>query len=488
MEIHPESALNGELMFNNNAFNSNTFGLLNQSMAGFFSESKSAVIDNKYRQELVSKSRVLLQKVPLARAAIDVLVRGVVGSGLHVKESSDVLEVLSSLHLFDATKQLDFYQLQQQIWQTTLVCGECFLIRNPPTDERPYSSWFVSEPDNIFTPPIITCDANGQYFHKGHLVIDGIEFKSDGTPWALHYCKNPYTADLNNKNNWQRIFFEDKQGVPNIIHVKIVDRPEYPRGLPILAPLTEILYSLYAYQSAQVQMGIVQSAQCFVVKTEDVNKSLNPFQGLSSADLNAPLVCNSLSDTQHEHEPSQDFSIMPPNNADIFGMTTTANYIRPGMSYHLGTNESIEHLSTDAPGNTLREFYDLVVDQVGAALGIPPAVLKNVFDVSFSSSKCSVSQWQYTVSRYTNMFVEQALKPLYRVFLMEVGESAKDAIVESTKSVWQKQDPTFLLDENRSATFVEKCLALGLITKEEAAMRLLGHPLDADAVPIISDL
>lgn len=463
-------------------YNSN-FSLFNQSMCGFFAESKSAVIDNRVRQELVSKSRVLLQKVPLAHAIIDVLNRGVIGSGLHLKsKDSTVLDVLSSLHLLDAGKQLDFYQMQQQIWQTTLICGECFVIRNK--SDQQYSSWLICEPDRVFTPPFMSVNSEGQSIYKGHLVIDGIEFKSDGTPWALHLCLNPYCGNVSSKSNWNRIFFEDKEGVPNVIHVKLTDRPEYPRGLPILSPLIETLYSLYAYQSAQVQMGIVQSAQCFVVKTEGLNKSLNPFQGLSSADLNAPLVCNSLSEDRHEHEPSQDFSIMPPNNSDILGLTTTANYIRPGMSYHLGVNESIEHLSTDAPGNTLREFYDLVVNQCGACLGIPPAILQNVFDTSFSSSKCSVAQWQYTVSKYTKMFIEQCLKPLYRVFLVDDSGDNKSSVIESVNSSWMKQDPSILLDESKSAKFVQDCLDMGIMSKEEACQRLLGHALDASVQDI----
>lgn len=473
------------MILNGNGFNSN-WSLLESSMSGFFAESKSAIIDNRFRQELVSKSRVLLQKVPLAKAIIDVLSRGVIGSGLHLKTNNEVLEVLSGLHLLDASKQLDFYQMQQQIWQTTLTCGECFLIRNKSEDQK-YSSWFIAEPDHVMNMPAVTC-VDGMTYYKNHLMVDGIEFKNDGTPLAIHYCVNPYLGNLTAKSNWKRIFFEDKLGVPNVIHVKLTDRPEYPRGLPILAPLVETLYSLYAYQSAQVQMGIVQSAQCFVVKTEGVNKSLNPFQGLSSAELNAPLVCDGGNGTTDTHEPSQDFSIMPPNNSDILGLTSTANYIRPGMSYHLGVNESIEHLSTDAPGNTLREFYELVVNQCGACLGIPPAILQNLFDVSFSSSKCSVAQWQYTISKYTKLFIEQCLKPLYRVFLMESEFTTKDAVVEAVNSTWQKQDPTMLLDETRSAKFVRDCLELGLMTKEEAAQRLLGHPLDAEAVPVVSDI
>ncbi len=68
--------------------------IFSQSMAGFFHESKSAVLDNKLRYELVSKSRVLCTKVPLAKAIINTLTRGVIGSGLHLNVEDKLFETL----------------------------------------------------------------------------------------------------------------------------------------------------------------------------------------------------------------------------------------------------------------------------------------------------------------------------------------------------------------------------------------------------------
>lgn len=448
--------------------------LFSQSMAGFFHSSKSAVIDNKARQELVSKARVLVTTVPLAKAIIDILNRGVIGSGLHLKDTNVTFDALSALHLLDSTRQLDFYQLQQQVWQTTLTCGECFLIRNKGADDA-YSSWFAVEPDHVANPPYITANSEGLYFYKGHQVIDGIEFKSDGTPWAIHYCISPYYGNVSSKSNWKRIFFEDKQGIANVIHVKLTDRPEYPRGLPILAPLIETLYSLYALEQSQVQLGIIQACQVFVVKT-DTNKSLNPFSGLTGTDMNSPLTCSS--GTEHVHEASKDFQITPPNTMDVFGLANNPAYIRPGTSYHLAEGESIEHLSPQGPTDSLTAYYELVVNQCGAALGIPPAMLKGIFDTSFSSSKCSVSQWNYTISKYRKAFIEQCLKPVLRIFLLESGQEPKDAILDSINSVWKNTDPSILLDEARSMAFYGEAVDRGFITKDEACMALFGHTVE----------
>lgn len=452
--------------------------LFSQSMAGFFHESKSAVLDNRMRQELVSKSRVLITKVPLAKAITDVLTRGVVGSGLHLSTPDLVFETLSELHGLDASGELDFYQMQQQIWQTALTCGECFLIRQKSDDEA-FSSWYIAEPDHVKNPPAIAASGDGFYYYKRHLLIDGIEYKSDGKPYALHYCINPYNGNIASKQNWKRIFFFDNEGVQNVVHVKLIDRPEYPRGLPVLAPLIETLYGLYAYQVAQIQMGIIQSSQAFVIKTEDPEKSLNPLTGLTRADLHAPLLKPEDAEKKTQATP-EEFSIVPPANKDINGFVTKANFVAPGQSYHLGINESIEHLSTTGPSNSLSEYYDLVLSQCAAALGIPKAILSNVFDTSFSSCKASIAQWNFTIARYRKAFISQCLRPIYRVFMQEAnGEGATLPIAQSQ---WRCVDPPLFADETKTLKFYGEAIDRGLITRDEAAQALFGHPAEGEVV------
>lgn len=441
--------------------------IFTQSMAGFFSRSRSAVLDYKFRREYVSKSRVLLQCVPLAKAIIDVLTRGVVGSGLHLGSEDATFETVSTLHGFDFCGELDFYQMQQQAWETALSCGECFLIRMPSDDG--FSSWRIAEPDHVFNPPYTATKADGQTYYKSRLLIEGIEFDVQGKPRAVHYCANPYGVNASDRKAWQRIPIVS-DGVQNVIHIRLCTRPEYPRGLPVLAPLVETLYGLHAYQTAQIQMGIIQSCQAFVVKTEQENKSLNPFQGLTVDDLSAPLI-----PTNDEKEAPQDFTIAPPNNSDVYGMSSTANYIKPGTSYHLGTGESIEHLKTESPSNNLVEYYDLVLAECAAALGIPKAILSNVFDTSFSSCKASIAQWNAAVKRYRSLFVSQCLRPFYRVFLQEAGKDAAEAVRIAMSSDWRSVDPPLFADESKTMRFYLDAVGAGLITRDEAAQALFGH-------------
>jgi capsid protein len=450
--------------------------LFSQSMAGFFHDSKSAVLDNKLRYELVSKSRVLYTQVPLAKAIIATMTRGVVGSGLHLSKDSDLLNALSATYMLDASRQQDLYQLQQQAFETMLLSGECWLIRQLKDDSN-YSAWHLAEPDHIFNPPFISISADGFFYYKGKLLIDGIEFSNDGIATAIHYCRNPYSPTVINKKAWSRIPLLDESGIPNVIHLRLMDRPEYPRGLPLLCPLIETLYGLYAYSQAQIQMGILQSCQALVVKT-DTNKTFNPFVVMSSQDMNAQMVKPQSDNTSTETP--EEFSIVPPNNKDTYGNVNSLNYVSPGQTVHLNTDESLECITPTGPNNNLAEYYNLVLEQCTAALGIPKPLLNGVFDASFSASKASVAQWEYTISKYRKSFIEQMLKPLYRVLLTESGYTLADAYKTSIQSEWLSLDNSMLIDEVRTMTLYKQAFDLGLVTRDEIAQKLFAHTAHED--------
>lgn len=455
-------------------FDGYTGTLFSQSMAAFFHESKSAVLDNALRAELVSKSRVLYTKVPLAKAIINTMTRGVIGSGLKLSNEDELFNILSSTYSFDALKQQDLNQLQQQAFETMLLSGECWLIRQKD-DKDSYSSWYLAEPDHIFNPPFISISVDNYYYYKNHLLIDGIEYSASGKPLAIHYCKNPYAPIATSKKGWDRIFLYDKEGLPNVLHLYITDRPEYPRGLPILAPLIETLYGLYAYSQAQIQMGILQSCQALVVKT-NTNKTLNPFAPMTQKDLDAPLIAEKPAGAT----PTKEFTITPPNNRDVNGFINKVNYVVPGQTIHLNPDETLECVTPTGPSNNLVDYYNLVLEQCSASLGIPKACLSGIFDNSFSSSKASIAQWLYTVSKYKKLFIEQVLKPIYRVYLVESGHDLTESFKESVNVEWISLDPSMCVDEVRTMNLYKTAYELGLVTRDEIAQTMFAHKAHED--------
>ena len=385
-----------------------------------------------------------------------------------------MFELLSTTYSFDTLKQQDLYQLQQQAFETMLLSGECWLIRQKDPESE-YSSWYIAEPDHVFNPPYATVGEDGFFYYKSRMLIDGIEFTATGKPVAIHYCKNPYSPLAGSKKGWDRIFITDKDGLPNVIQLRLLDRPEYPRGLPILAPLIETLYGLYAYSQAQIQMGILQSCQALVVKT-NTNKTLNPFAPLSQKDLDAPLIAP----PQPPCAPSKDFMITPPNNRDAYGMVNEANYVVPGQTVHLNPDESLECVTPQGPSSNLVDYYNLVLEQCGAALGIPKPLLSGVFDASFSASKASIAQWEYTISKYRKAFVEQLLKPLYRVYLHESGLNLTESYKGAVASEWVSHDSPMVVDEVRTLKLYADAYSLGLVTRDEIAMALFAHNAHED--------
>ena len=463
-----------------------------QSMAGFFARSKSAELDYKSRAVLVSRARILNMSSTIARAVHDVLLRGVIGSGLKIQNTPDIFnndwDAVCVLKKLDYLEQLDFVQLQQQVFSTMLISGEAFLIRVKDAFSL-YSSWVVREPDHVANPPFLTI-VDGCYYNKSHRVVDGIEYNAQNKPTYIWYIENPYTTNLSNRKNWSRIPIVDKDGLPNVLHVRKLDRADYPRGIPVLSPVIDLIWSTLAFTESEVQMGILQSCSAYAIKTE-TNKSLNPFSALSNADLDAPLTPSVNSDNI---KPSNDFSIIqPPNRTSIDGMFDTTDYIKPGCSHHLAPNESIEFLQPTAPTTNLTAFYDLVTQQVGAALGIPKQVLNGSYEASYSAAKASFAQFEHTCSIYRKFIIETFLKPIIRVFAYELithSLRAKEAIKEAVNytvdndiviatmfavnSEWATTDKPLLLDPTKEIDFYTKALELNLIDKERVAQTLFG--------------
>ena len=104
-----------------------------------------------------------------------------------------------------------------------------------------------------------------------------------------------------------------------------------------------------------------------------------------------------------------------------------------------------------------------------------------MFDASFSASKASIAQWEYTISKYRKAFTEQMLKPLYRVFLYE-SENADltEAYKHSISSEWLSHDPPMVVDEVREMNLMRQAYDMGLVTRDEIAMKLFAHSAHLD--------
>jgi lambda family phage portal protein len=458
--------------------------LMAQSMAGFFARSKSATLDNEARKTLVSRSRILYIESAIGRACIDVLLREVVGSGLrpdpkaesefivNFGELSDrVLRKLkerSTLHLIDSTNRLTFIQFQELVFRTILLSGDCFIVHLPD------GTFCIKESDSVFTPSFLNSGLDSNVAkYRGRLVIDGVELDGQCRPVAYWFCHDPHSENI--RKSWTRIPAFDDNGLPRVIHCMISERPEQFRGLPLLAPCIELLWSLHAYMQSETQMAILQACQGWVVTT-NTNKSLNPFSGITQEDLDKPLIPDSEGD-EEEHPASDDFTVLPPLGMSFFdGALRKTNFLQAGSTLHLAEGEDIKAITPTAPNSGLELFIKCITEQVGAATGIPAQILTARLDSNYASVKAAFSQMQHTTRLYRTMFIESFLKPFMQCFTSDcLGCESETAMVISSEIGWLPSSPQTILEPQREIAYYKEAINLGLISRDEVAQLLFGH-------------
>ena len=466
-----------------------------QQMAGFFSRSESATRDNEARKILVSRSRILFLESPIARACIDILLRECVGSGLRYSPNasseyfsnyeaitstlSSDLKTVSSLHLIESTHRLTFAQVQGLVFITILLSGDCFIIR---LDD---GSICIKESDYVFTPPFLNlASETGVAKYGENIVIDGVELDDYSRPIAYWFCNNLYGEAYKRETSWTRIPTHDEYGVKRVLHCAYFNRPSQFRGLPLLAPVIEDLWSLRAYFTSETQMAIMQANMSLVVTT-NTNPTVSPFGTLTGLDLDAPLVPNRPTDKKPEQP--KDFSIAPPPMANTMynGLSRTTNFVSAGSSIHLAEGEDVKMITPTAPHSGLETFIRCVVEQVGAAVGIPAQILLARIDSNYASCKAAFAELQHTVRLYRSMFIETFLKPYFMGFALDViqGRGWKStrysdeeaALLLAMESVWLPSIAATILEPQREIDFYSKALELCLVSKNEVAQLLFGH-------------
>ena len=284
-------------------YGANNGSIFSQAMAGFFARSESAVQDNLSRQELASRARILDMSSPVARAAIQCLTQGVIGSGLKysplptsqyfddyaslTNALSERLDLMSNLHLFDSTGRLTFGELQSALFRNVILSGDAFLIRKRTGKQ---SSWRLIEERTCFTPDWMQRDETGALARTedGHIVVDGIELSKSLRPIAYWFTFTPDKCAT--KDEWVRIPAFDRKGLPIVLHSAMIDRGDQYRGISMLAPLIETLWTTLCYAQAETQGALIEAAHSFFITSDAMNSTLDPLAAISQAALDRPLV------------------------------------------------------------------------------------------------------------------------------------------------------------------------------------------------------
>ncbi len=353
----------------------------------------------KNRSTLVQRSRDLFMGAPLATGAIKKIVTNVIGSGLKLKSTID-FETLGLKKEFSEELQkkiekefgywsnskidqqglLDFYQLQELVFLTTLLNGECFIKLNYfETPLNPYSLKLqVIEPDRIFTP-----------LGKDNEYTEGVKFDKHGRIESYRVSnKHPLDTDFRGKEVVEDLRIYGKYGQLNLIHLLFTERPEQIRGVPILAPVIESMKQLDRYTEAELTAAVVSALFAVFVESE----------GEQNGNIGETTV------SENEQVDSEDKRSIE---------------LIPGLITQLDPGEKITSVNPGRPNTAFDGFVMAILRQIGAALELPYEILISHFDSSYSASRAALLEAWKMFRKRREWFASNFTQPVYEEFLRE---------------------------------------------------------------------
>lgn len=219
----------------------------------------------------------------------------------------------------------------------------------------------------------------------GDNIKNGVEISPDGEIVAYHFTKSSTSSETVKVETRGK-----KTGRKNVLCVMEKERIGQRRGVPLLAPVIELLYQLSEYTSIEITSASVAALfSVFITNT--------------SEETLTPEGQDPLSNTESEKEGDQDYVVKMGNG--------TVSELPPG--------KNITIASPNRNGASFEEFTKALLRQLGAALEIPYEVLFTHFTASYSASRAALLEvWKMYLMRRT-WLVSDFCKPIYEEFLDE---------------------------------------------------------------------
>ena len=426
------------------------------------------------------QSRELARTSPIAVGAINTNVDRVVGTGLALscQPDRDILgwtieqaaawkkttqaefSLWSDSTESDICNTLNFYEQQALVLRSTLESGDCFtnLPNGQPTSSQPYKLRLqVIEADRVGNEFGKTDGAGG--------VSGGIKFDGNGRPLACFvYDKHPgagYQA-MTNGNLYKGTFvdFVGASGRRRILHHLRKLRPDQPRGVPYLAPITNLIKQLKRLSDAEVEAAVISAFFTVFIEGSPAGNIAPIYDGLKEADQQASGVT--------------------PTEETRLGM---------GAVVGLAPGETISTANPGRPNPNLDAFITSMLREVGMALGIPQELLSKQFNASYSASKAALlDAWVYFRNVRT-WLARSFCQPIYETWLSEAVASGRiaapgfftDPLMRwaYTRAAWHGDSMGSINPKDEVAAYTS-AIDARLMTRERAVWELFGTDFDTD--------
>lgn len=417
-------------------------------------------------ETLRDRSRDLFMGSSLAAGAIRTVRTNVVGSGLrancHIdrdllgldeeaareweKNTEREWRLWATTPACDASRSMNFYQLQALVLMSALMSGDCFAalpyIKRPG---EPYSlKVFLIEGDRVCNPAWITESAT---------TLGGVETDLYGQPvayWVSRYNPRGSLRRQGKPQEWKRVpAFGARTGRRNLLHIMPErERPGQRRGVPFFAPVIEDLKQLARYTEAELQAAVVSGLFTGFV-TSPGGEGFGSFGG----------------DEKPGEEP-------------VLGNGTIA-YLSEGQSISFG--------SPGRPNSAFEKFVEAICRQIGAALELPYELLIKHFTASYSASRASLLEAWKSFRARRRWLIDDFCRPVFTEWLSEavaLGRIEARGFFDdpALRVAWSRTewagDAQGQLDPLKEVEAAIARIDAGLSTREREAAELTGMSPD----------
>lgn len=387
------------------------------SMAGWVSKGGGVKEDiYKNRKKLVERSRDLYMGAPIATGVLKTIVTNAIGTGLKLKSTLDtqILNIsekeadelenkiekefeLWADNKIDQAQLLNFYQIQELVFLTLLLNGECFIKLNYVESFRnPYRLKLqIIEPDRVETPKDKEQDKT---------VVEGVKLNSYGAIEGYYICKE---HPLDSFGNVTTEYVPVNDGNSrNIIHLIAVERPEQLRGIPLLSPVIEALKQLDRYTEAELAAAVISGMYAIFIESDKAS--------LQGADIG-----------------QQDFS----EDEDEEDMNIE---LKPGIVVGLKPGERANTANPGRPNAQFDPFVTSILRQIGTALEVPYELLIKQFSSNYSASRAALLEaWkmfrkrkEWFAKNFTQIIYEEWIREAYLLGRIDLKKFGEDPLLD----------------------------------------------------------
>lgn len=331
------------------------------------------------QKELIARSRDMVRNVPVATGALMTNQLHIVGSGL--KMQSTINRNVLQMSEEDAAALQKVIESEWGLWADNLDCslnrkanfaGNQSLVLRSALES---GDVFVLLPYELRrTSPyglklqLIEADrvSNKDNTRNTTSLAGGVHTDKQGAPTAYDIRTTNPGSEKSFGNNWTTVEAFNKAGRPNILHVYEQLRPDQTRGMPYLAPITEIIKQLSKYTNAEIAAAVINSCFTVFVKSPSGNVTLSP------------LAKNETQDQS--------------NDSDY--------KLESGAIIDLAEGDDVVFADPKRPNQNFDSFVISLYRQIGAALSIPYELLVYQFTSSYSASRSAMLlAWKMFITR-----------------------------------------------------------------------------------------